>query len=174
MYTTSNHSIQRSSLHSMAQQGLPLLNGSFATRLKFPKDDWQIRRWQGCLKNEWFLCFYLFGTRTRTHIDVYKPVCCVATLVMTEIWLFFWTFNKPVMIYYGVDAVVDISWHRQPSLYAVFLSANSRKGKWILAFQKSVSSNLLLFEIGDFRLILKCVQSRYTIIFVIKNSYMAV
>jgi hypothetical protein len=37
MYTTSNHSIEHSCLHSMAQQGLPLLNGSFATRLRFTK-----------------------------------------------------------------------------------------------------------------------------------------
>ncbi len=37
MYTTSNHSIQCSCPHSMAQQGLPILNGSFATRLRFTK-----------------------------------------------------------------------------------------------------------------------------------------
>ncbi len=37
MYTTSNQSIQCSCLHSIVQQGLPLLNGSFATRLWFSK-----------------------------------------------------------------------------------------------------------------------------------------
>jgi hypothetical protein len=42
IYKTSNHSIESSCLRPEAQQGLPHLNGSFASRLKIHKDDWQI------------------------------------------------------------------------------------------------------------------------------------
>jgi hypothetical protein len=48
MCTASNRSIGCSNLHTEAQKGLPLLHGSFATGLKFPKDDKHIWGYDVC------------------------------------------------------------------------------------------------------------------------------